>query len=90
MSRIKPQKLLLPISIRVHILVDSLFEHIDRLSMDDMLRKLVPMIHDTLAEEVSATQQGRSTLEQFILVTSKLGSFRSGKELTWVDGFKTV
>ena len=39
------------------------------------------MIYDTLAKEVSAAQQGRSTLEQFVLVPTKLGSFCSGKEL---------
>ena len=33
------------------------------------------MIYDTLAEEVSATQQGRSTVEKSVLVPSKLGNF---------------
>ena len=90
MSWIKLQKLLLPISIRVYILVDSSFEHIDKLSINDLLREWVPMIYDTLAEKVCATQHGQSTLEEFIQVPSKLGSFRSGKELIRVNGFKTI
>ena len=40
----------MPVSVRVHKIVDSSFEHIDRLSIDDLLWVPVPMINDTLTE----------------------------------------
>jgi len=49
-------QLLLLFCMLVHIFIHSSFEHVDRISFDDLLEVQVPIFHNSLTEEVFAAQ----------------------------------